>query len=433
MKIAIAFGWGLGNIGDIAITPGMLTTLEKDFPCAEINLISIYGDGSVDFEEFKQYTLKHNPKCKVWPNPFMDFMSDDEVTSWLNIATITARPARFLRALFLGDSDFGAMFLTTDLLFLNSGMMLSFNRMGTSGALGFLISLWIPLIVARELGIPYVLWGQSCGPFDAPADDLAAKILKDALYVTTRETESLDLIRRMGVPERDSAFGPDTTVEFAIRDDKFAAEYMQRHELENNQFAIFILRSTAWWNKLVEPERLQKHMNFLACGIEHCVKELDLKVVVAPECEHEIATANEHLMPLLSAESTQKTVLMDQFWKPEEAKGLYRQAMVVSSMELHSILLAVPEGTPVVHPYFKEMGPKTFALRDFDLEDFLINIDEGKTEDYCDMFTRIKKNNVKERARVKSGSDKFHNAVKTGMQEVKKRHEKLRKQELNPF
>ena len=433
MKITVAFGWGLGNIGDVAITPGMLGTLEKDFPLAEINLISIYGKGSEDFEKFKQYTLKHNPKCKVWPNPFMGFMSDDEVTSWLNTATITARPARFLRQLFLDDSEFGAMFLTTDLLFLNSGMMLSFNRMGTPGALGFLISLWIPLIIARELGIPYVPWGQSCGPFDAPADDLAAKILKDALYVTTRETESLDLIRRMGVPEKDCAFGPDTTVEFATRDDNFAAQYMQKYELENNKFAIFILRSTAWWNKLVEPERLQKHMKFLACGIEHCVKNLGLKAVIAPECEHEIATAREHLMPLLSPEIAQETVLVDKFWEPEEAKGLYRQAMVVSSMELHSIFLAVPEGTPVIHVYFEEMGPKTFALRDFDLEDFLINIDEEKVEDYCDMFTRIKNNNANERSRIKSGSDKFHKAVESGMKEVKKRLEKLPDQKCNPF
>jgi polysaccharide pyruvyl transferase WcaK-like protein len=436
MKITLAFGWGMGNIGDVAITPGMIETLKKYFPDAELNVISIYEKKTEHYKLFKEHLLNLHPECKIWSNPFTSFLQGDEMSTWLTASAITSRPAVFMRKLAKKSPEFCGMFASTDLLLLNSGMMLSYNRLGESSALGFLLSLWFPLILARQLDIPYTPWGQSCGPFDPPADVLAKEIMQDSLMITTRETESLKLIREMGIPIDNSSFGPDTTVEFTSRDDEWAERYMTQNNLQNKQFAIFIIRSTGWWNKRIEDNRFSKHMNFIAQGIEYCTSKLGLKAIIAPECSHEIANAKEHLWPLLDEATQRQTILMDKFWMPEQAKSLYAKAFAVSSMELHSIFLAVPEGTPVIHTWFEEMGPKTFAMRDFWLDEFLINIDHNTDADYCNAFKTIQDNYSNITERVFKGANKFHDTVQTGMTELKRRLKKREENEhitLTPF
>jgi polysaccharide pyruvyl transferase WcaK-like protein len=81
--------------------------------------------------------------------------------------------------------------------------------------------------------------------------------------------------------------------------------------------------------------------------------------------------------------------MMDDFWLPGQAAGLYRQARGLLTMELHSYLLAFGQETPAVVATFGESGRKVEMVRDFGQPEMLLDIDHatpsGVAEAVCKM------------------------------------------------
>ena len=78
----------------------------------------------------------------------------------------------------------------------------------------------------------------------------------------------------------------------------------------------------------------------------------------------------------LSASAQKKCVEMEKFWTTEQAYSLYQRAQIVVSMEMHSVIMALSLGTPVLMPQFSENGRKVWMLEELGLRDWIFDIDE---------------------------------------------------------
>jgi polysaccharide pyruvyl transferase WcaK-like protein len=72
---------------------------------------------------------------------------------------------------------------------------------------------------------------------------------------------------------------------------------------------------------------------------------------------------------------------MDSFWTHDQAAALYARARMVIRMELHSMLMAIPQGTPIIHIPFAEVGRKSQFIDDMGLGRYLMDIDRTPVEE----------------------------------------------------
>ena len=293
-RILLNFVWGHTNIGDAAITPGTLAHLHKHFPEAEITLFSSATEGSERYEATSQY-LRSFSSCRILPNPFRELARKDPVGFFFQVSRFETESGRFLKCLHQTAPEAFQAIFEADLIYYNSGMTLTYNNRGESTSTSTLLTNWSPILLAGALGTPCVLWGQSCGPLDWPADELAREYLPQCLAITTRESESLKFLRDLNVQGPHLAFAPDTTIYFDRRDDAWADAFLKSHGLRPGEFLVAVIRTYGWWGKKLEGERLDRHMECIAAAIDHWVRRTGLPVVIAPECLREIPRAKEFL------------------------------------------------------------------------------------------------------------------------------------------
>ncbi|MCZ7586707.1 MAG: polysaccharide pyruvyl transferase family protein [Deltaproteobacteria bacterium] len=106
------------------------------------------------------------------------------------------------------------------------------------------------------------------------------------------------------------------------------------------------------------------------------VTQTGVPVVLCPEVRYEIPLMHDNVYQRLAPKVREKCIWMDQFWTTEQAYSLYRQAEMVVSMEMHSVIMALSLGTPVLMPQFSENGRKVWMLEELDLRDWIFDIDD---------------------------------------------------------
>jgi polysaccharide pyruvyl transferase WcaK-like protein len=409
-RIALMFSWGQTNIGDAAITPGALVHLKRHFPDAKITIFSCGTDRSERYITSKQY-LRTMTDHEILPNKLNELITQDELGIAYSVGRFDVESGRILRMLYQISPETVEAFLSSDLIYYNSGMTLMYNNRGLPGATKRLLVNWMPVMFAERLGTPCVLWGQSLGDLDWPGTDLARKYLPSCVAITTRETQTLGYLQqRLAIQGPHMAFAPDATIYFDRRDDAWAESFLSAHNLRHGEYLVAIIRTYGWWGKQLAGQRLDNHMDKIAGALDHWVKETGLPVVIAPECLREIPRAKELLYPRLTEQTKEKAILMEEFWTPDQARSLYTHARVMFSMELHSIILALPEGIPVVHPHFAEMGAKTTMVRDAGFGEYLFDIDSASAKQMGEAIVAVHENRDALSERAYAAAKQFQGA-----------------------
>jgi polysaccharide pyruvyl transferase WcaK-like protein len=157
-SILLISGWNIYNIGDVAITPGFLQLVRKHFPGARVTMLAASYP-----KEISEYLTPKFPDLRILP---MEFHAGKSLS-----------PA-------MEDAFRGA-----DLLVLNSGMTMSYGYYGLE---------WdrymprpLAFLKAREMGIPYGVYGHSFDKVEPQADILYRDIFRTASFIYTRDSESL--------------------------------------------------------------------------------------------------------------------------------------------------------------------------------------------------------------------------------------------------
>jgi polysaccharide pyruvyl transferase WcaK-like protein len=344
-SIFICKSWSFRNIGDIAITPGILALLKKHIP----NHLPVLVNNASP-ELYRDYLGPLFPGLRQFPTPF---------------SSAQPRSPEFLEA-----------FRKADMLLFSSGTTLSFGRWDRDWNRTMRYAL--PLIMAREAKKPYGIYCHSFDPIQPPAEILMVPLLSDARFIFARDGESLRYIRSLGVKAPVMEWGPDATFGFDLADDAFAERCLAQNRLEPRRFITLVIRSKI--QGFIDDAREQRHARKLREVVQAYVTRTGESVLLCPEVVDEIGPARQLIYDPLPAAVKEKVRMQTEFWKPEQARSVFARARAHVSMDMHSVILALTAGTPVLHPRFLEAGIKAWMLRDLGIPDWLFDIDPDPSE-----------------------------------------------------
>ncbi len=404
------FSWGTGNIGDIAIAPGLLNLLREFEPELPVVVMTSQRAGSEAYARIAEYLPRYSQHCRAVGYPFAigsDTKAGEPGSAWrafhdrwgastlraFENGTLSARvaarvaddilnrlPREILKEVQDKDPEAARAITDAGFVLLTSGTTLNFGRMGVRHFYSFSLKYSMPMLIARVLGIPYGVGGQSFEALDWPADLVFRPLFQQARFVYCRDPDSLAYLAQRDLLAARSGYRPDSTFFFQGFDEPWLEAYLREHRLEPKKFITLTIRSAKSQPgplaDTITQEREDAHMERIRTFLTAWVTQTGVPVVLCPEVRYEIPLMHEHVYQRLTPEVQKKCVWMDEFWTTEQAYSLYRQAELVVSMEMHSVIMALSLATPVLMPQFSENGRKVWMLEELDLRDWIFDIDE---------------------------------------------------------
>jgi polysaccharide pyruvyl transferase WcaK-like protein len=106
------------------------------------------------------------------------------------------------------------------------------------------------------------------------------------------------------------------------------------------------------------------------------VRQTGMKVLVCPEDRSHMAVGKEMLVDPLPEDVRAKVVWRETFWLTDEAVSVYSRALALLSMDMHSPIMALANGTPAILCRFQQHTCKTQMWRDIGLGEWMFDLDE---------------------------------------------------------
>ena len=371
-RVLLRSSWQSVNIGDIGHTPGALSLLYQHFPEVEVTLWpGSLGHGS------REFLTKAYPRLRIVEG---SLGKDD-------------RP---------GNEPLARAWAEADLYLSGSGS----GFPASNHAVAF----------RRATGKPVGVFGVSTDPISGvgagrdpeggtlanlreralrlPPTHLAADlrfIMDQAAFFFCRDTISRDYLKAQGVRTPVLEFGPDAQLGMPLRDDARGLGWLQERGLEARGFICVIprLRYTPYYRirntartrddeikDAINERTTERDHAKLRSMIESYVRATGRKVVVCAEMTYEIALGKEVLVDPLPADVKRHVVWRDTYWLPDEAASIYAQAQCVVSLECHSPLIALHQGTPTFYIRQPTDTCKGQMYRDIGANDWFFEVDE---------------------------------------------------------
>lgn len=397
-KILLRNFWQDVNIGDVGHGPGALTLLYKHFPEADITLWPKQLG-----PEPRALVTRGYPKLKI-------------VEGALNR---DGKPAA---------QELAKAWAETDLYLSGSGS----GFPASADALAF----------AKATGRPVGVFGVSTDPISGiggdrepeggtldqirakaarlPATHLAADwraIMDRASFFFCRDTISVGYLKSQGVKTPILEFGPDAQLGMHLRDDAKGFSWLRAHGLEEGKFICVIprLRYTPYYRirntprvpaddirDAINNRTTEKDHGKLRDMIAAYVKYTGNKVMACAEMTYQVQMAKEVLVDPLPAEIKKNVVWRDTFWLPDEAASVYSKAQAVISVECHSPLISLHNGTPTFYVRQPTDTCKGQMYRDFGAGDWFFEVDETSGDQLWSRLGAIVRDPKAARSKVRS-------------------------------
>ncbi len=375
-KILLRSSWQSVNIGDIGHTPGALRILWNYIPEAEITLWpGKLGHGSRDL------LTKGFPKLRI---------VEGSVDAAGKPDTAALAKAWQEADLYLSGSGSG---------FPASAHAVAFRKATNK-----------PVGVFAVSTDPVSGFGNGRDPEGGKLDELRAKalalppdhlagdlrfIIDQAAFFFCRDTISRDYLRAQKVKTPLVEFGPDAQLGMTLRDDTKGFAWLRAHGLEAGKFISVIprLRYTPYYRVDGRPrtadDAVKDAINERTTERDHAklrdamiryVKATGNKVMACAEMTYQVEMAKQVLVDPLPEDVKKNVVWRDTYWLPDEAASIYSKAQAVVSVECHSPLIALHNGTPALHLRQPTDTCKGQMYRDFGSGDWLLEVDEATGE-----------------------------------------------------
>lgn len=344
-RIILRSSWQTVNIGDIAHTPGVLALLEKYLPDVEVRLWPSKVDNGVD-----EMLMKRFPKLVI-----------------LKSAADQARA-----------------FAECDFLLHGSGASLVAEKD---------VVKW-----AKATNKPYGVYGitlnatGSAATSATPEEKMAGtiKVLSAARFVYFRDSVSMRFAKDKGCACPVMEFGPDGAFATDLRDDEKAVAFLKEHALEEGKFLCCIprLRYTPYWmipskkgvfdeKKNTRNEAMKEHDHApLRQAIVEVLRGTDLKVLICPEDETQMAVGKELLYDKLPDDVKARAVWRPGYWLTGEAISTYVRSAGLFGNEMHSPIMCIGHGVPAIVCRWAEQTSKGMMWKDIGLEEWLFDLDD---------------------------------------------------------
>ena len=371
--ILLQSAWDTVNIGDIGHTPGTLRVIEEHLPEVNVVLWAMALD-----ERVTAMLMRRFPKLKIVQGT--------------------------LKGTGAGDENLRQAIAGCDLFIRNSGMGQSTDF----------------IEYCRKLGKPCGLFGQSYFPSMVEGTGAAERIalLNGCAFIYCRDSRTLEILSKAGVKAQ---FGPDGCFGIDVRDDARGLATMQRLGLEERKFITLQLRTHTAKHEgrdnpplnplhptpqmIADDERRAAVYREL---ITLWVKKTGHKVLLAPEVKKETVHNQRLIYDLLPPEIQKHVVNLDVFWNADEAASVFARAHTAVCHEPHSLIIALANGTPILHTYSEFHSPKCWMFADIGLPEWLLEFDSTPAEKMAQALFAIDADYPAAQARVKKAMAFVH-------------------------
>jgi hypothetical protein len=389
--ILLQSAWDTVNIGDIGHTPGTLRIIEQYLP---------------------------DVKTTVWAMKL-----DERVTAMLQ--------RRFPKVEFLQGSLTGTGERDERLRQAITGADLFIRNSGMGQDVSF-------MEFCRKVGKPYGLYGQSY--FRSMVEGKGAEeriaMLNGAAFIYCRETRTLEILRKAAVKSPVLEFGPDGCFGIDVRDDERGLATMKKLGLEDRKFITIQLRTntaklpgvddsrTPKLNPLhPTPEQIADDERRAAVYrdlITQWVKRTGHKVLIAPEVKKEMEHNKRLLCDPLPEDIRGHVVNLEYFWNADEAASVFARAHTVVCHEPHSPIIALANGTPIIHTFSEFHSPKCWMFEDIGLAEWLPEFDSTPAAKMAEILFAIDADYPAALTKVKKAMDFVHQRQAETMRAVGK-------------
>lgn len=374
--LLVVSGWQDVNIGDIAHTPGLLHILENFLPSANIILWKKSND-----KEVKELLQQNFPKVKI----------------------------------IYGNVDAGKDVDNPEILeaFKEADIMIHGSGPSVVGQAN--LEAWV-----NYSKKPFGIFGTTIQTIDA---NLRA-LLQKASFIFTRETASIEALKKAGLTGKHISFAPDATFYLNIHDPKKADQFLKDNGLEDKKFICVIprLRVTPYYkirsgNAGWSAEKIKQvdDLNNNCKERDHAklreamiawVRETGNKVLVCPEMTYQVDIMDELLIDPLP-EDVKPFVMKRGYWMPDEAASVYAKAHTVLSFECHSPIIAAANGTPMFYLRQPDDTIKGQMYYDLGFNDWTFEIEQTEGKQIADRLREIWKDYGKATARLAESMKKI--------------------------
>lgn len=379
--ILLVSGWQDVNIGDIGHTPGLLNVFQTFVPKATIILWK-RSNG----EEVKKLLNANFPKVQIL------------------YGGVTANKDAV-------NSEVVEAMKKADIMVHGSGPLL----VGEDN-----LAAWI-----KHSNKPFGVFGTT---LEKPGAAHQA-ILKKAAFIYTRETHSIDHLKKAGIAGDHVQFAPDATFYINITNDQKANAFLAENKLENNKFICIVprLRYTPYHlfnaNKNGWSEQKIKQVeetNEKYKEVDHAklrevmiawVRETGNKVLVCPEMTYQVDIMDELLIDPLPAD-VKPFVIKRGYWLPDEAASVYAKAKSVVSFECHSPIIAAANKVPFFYLRQPEDTIKGQMYYDLGFNNWIFEIDKTTGKQLTDALRTQWTNKRASRSYLKKGMKNIDNIYK---------------------
>lgn len=226
-------------------------------------------------------------------------------------------------------------------------------------------------------------------------------IIDHASFMFLRDTISRDYLRAQGVRTPILEFGPDTQFGMPLRDDVKGDAYRQAHNLETGKFICVIprLRYTPYYDirnvPRVPTDDTKDAINARTTEQDHAklrdlivryVRGTGGRVMACAEMTYQVKLAKEMLVDPLPPDVKPNVHWRETYWLPDEAASIYANAQAVVSLECHSPIIALANGTPAFYVRQPTDTCKGQMYRDIGVDDWFFEVDETSGEQ---MWSRL--------------------------------------------
>jgi polysaccharide pyruvyl transferase WcaK-like protein len=369
------------NKGASAITWGLVNRLAGSGVVGDVTLVS--KTQSTSESDYRHTREKFGEDVRLLPSPLPSRQRKRGEYSLRNAApllgsTIGIHLRSYRRSLARRERAAEAI-STSDVVFNRGGPFFSVR----SGLLHVGLRLSWPLLLARREGVPYALVGEGIGPFaNRWAKEFHRWLFEGAALIAVREELSRERLREIGVPGAriktmlDNAFWVEPTMSSRLE------EILQTLRLEEGRFLAVTVRS---W-----PGAESRYLPGLAKTIDTLVPAfIDQAVLVTntynpgkPQSDDRGLT--RRLQQLLG--HNQRVHFVDEDLTPEELASFYGLSSVTFGTRLHSVILALVGGAPVVAVSYR---PKTNGVMSgLKLDEFVLDINDYQHERGAELVRR---------------------------------------------
>ncbi len=387
--ILLKSAWDTVNIGDIGHTPGTLRILEKHLPEVHVMVWAAKLNDRV-----KALLQQRFPRVEI----IQGSLTKDDAQG-------QALKAAFARA---------------DVCIHNSGMGQDTSFMA----------------YCLKIGKPFGLYGQSYFQnfVEGETGLKNIELLNHAAFVYCRESKTLDILKTAGVKTPVLEFAPDGCFGIDVRDDARALPFMEKCGLVERKFITIQLRTNTAKIPGVDDTR-RPSLNPLHPSpaqiadderraavyrelITEWVKKTGYKVLIAPEVEKEMAHNKRLLFDPMPDDIKANIVNLETFWNADEAASVFARAHTCVCHEPHSLIIALANGTPIIHTYSEFHSPKCWMFKDIGLPEWLLEFDSTPATKMAETLLAIHEDYNGALAKVKKAMDFVHQRGATTMARV---------------